>query len=350
MDKKEKHHIIQEIESTLTKYRQQVPTENYLSLVKEYRDVCIKLNKLLAKEKDRNRKFVYVKRKLIEDHTTEMREMNAKVSDYRRIIEKYKSIMHKKSSSTVVTHKEKKYSDDDSIQNIQQDIDEIIEKFFSGDNIREILDEIINNLTAPNSYFDFQKINLTTFDTHKIQVLQRAIYKVVMKKIETDSTSVVSAITNTILRKQFQYLHTQFAKKVLKASNIQRGVFKFFGDVFVEQSNGQRWNSFAITRFMKEYSEENIVLVELQTKLDGLQGQLKELTPILNKLELESSNEYYEVAKQVKKFERLIHREALHLSEEQIKFSDLKEKYDELLFAVTKTLLEKRRVINIKVD
>ena len=344
MEKVDKHHIIQEIESTLTKYKQQVPTENYLSLVKEYRDVCIKLNRLLAKEKDRNRKIVSVKRKLIEEHIDEMKGIKDKVNDYKRIISKYKSIVE--NPKKIVEHKEKKCADD-NIQGIQQDINSIINTSFSGNNIRDILHDIINHLTAPNSYFDFQKIGLQTFDAHKIQVLQRAIYKVVMNVIESDSTSVVSAITNTIFRNQFQYIHTQFAKKILEASNISRGVFKFFGDIFIEQSNGQRWNSFAITRFMKEYTEQQTAILDLKNDLNQLQNRSKEIKPILDKLELEFSEDYYEVAKQSKKLDRIIHKQALHLSEEEVKFSDLKEKYDELLFSVTKTLLEKRRVIKV---
>jgi phosphoenolpyruvate carboxylase len=268
--------------------------------------------------------------------------MQTQVNDYKRVIEKYKLGANNPKHLANKTNNVIK-----NVQSIHTDINSIINESFSGNNIQEILQNIIKHLTAPNSYFDFQKITLQTFDSHKIQVLQRAIYKVVTNIIETESTSVVSAITNTILRNKFQYIHTQFAKHILDASNISRGVFKFFGDICVEQTEGQRWHSFAITRFMKEYSEQQTFIKELKDEIIKLRNRLKKMQPVLEKLELEFSEEYYELAKKSKQLERLIHKQVVYLSEEKLKFADLKGKYDELLFAVTKTLLEKRRVIKV---
>ena len=84
--------MMQEIEETLTEFKYNIPMDNYLGLVKEYRDTCIRFNKLLAKEKDRNRKFVSVKRNLVESHSSEIKGMKDEIDDHKRIASKYKSI------------------------------------------------------------------------------------------------------------------------------------------------------------------------------------------------------------------------------------------------------------------
>ena len=96
--------------------------------------------------------------------------------------------------------------------------------------------------------------------------------------IESDSSSIVSAITNTILRDHYNYVHKEFANKVLKASNISRGVFKFFENNFVEDDTGTRWNSFAITRFMGEYLKQTESYYQNKDEFEKYSARLQELS------------------------------------------------------------------------
>jgi len=328
--------ILKDIENTLTEFKYNIPMNNYLSLVKEYRDTCVKLNRLLTKEKDRNRKFVTVKRELTESHNKEMKNLQHDIDDQKRVIAKCKEM--------VITNEKKNVVPEDNLKNIRQDIDRVIAEHFSGQKIDIILNKIVQDLTSQNQSFDFHKVDLHFLDYHKITVLQRSIYKIVMATIETNSTSVVSAITNTILRNKYRYIHQRLAKKVLEASHVSRGVFKFFGDIFIEQTDGKRWSSFAITRFMGEYFTQISLLKKIDKELSEYINQNSDIRTVVDESELEL-NEEYEKTQMSRKLDKAINKLTVKLSEEQLKFSDMKLKYDDLLDAVIRVLLEKRRTI-----
>ena len=343
-ESKDSNIILEEIENTLTEYKYNIPMDNYISLVKEYRDTCIRFNRLLAKEKDRNRKFVSVKQKMVDTHKNEIKNMKNEIDIHKRAVAKCKSMVTPNNENR--KNSEKQTFSDDNLKSIRDDIDHVIEDYFSGEKIDKIMYQILTDLTAPNHNLDFSKINIAFLDAHKITLLQRSIYKVVMATIETNSTAVISAITNTILRNQYRSIHNLFAKKILKASNLKRGVFKFFGDIFIEQEDGTRWSSFAITRFMGEYLSQINVLRKLDKELSSYKESINSSEDA--SIILESNEEYYEKALENRGKDRLIHQHTIQLSEEQLKFSEMKIKYDNLLEATTRTILEKRPVLKVE--
>jgi DNA integrity scanning protein DisA with diadenylate cyclase activity len=208
--------------------------------------------------------------------------------------------------------------------------------------MQKLLGEVVDQLS--DTIFNFSKITLTFFDDNKILLLQRTIYKKVMVIVNSDSSSLVSGITNTILRDHFFLIHELFAKKILEASNISRGVFKFFEQHFVEEENGTRWSSFAITRFMNEYSKE---VDEYKRFEDEYYTNLKRLEGyrgVEDELE-EDFHKHNEHMNEKRKIERLVSLFKLKMGEQEEKISEIKGKYEALVDGTAKTLLQKRLVV-----
>ena len=73
--KDQKQEILVRIKNTLELYQENVPMDQYLFLAKEYKRMCLSFDKLLSKEKDRNRKFKEVKRELLTVHQEEIKNL-----------------------------------------------------------------------------------------------------------------------------------------------------------------------------------------------------------------------------------------------------------------------------------
>ncbi len=335
--KDQKQEILVRIKNTLELYQENVPMDQYLFLAKEYKRMCLSFDKLLSKEKDRNRKFIEVKRELLTVHQEEIKNLKNDIKtiaieneNLKRDVLKYTMIVKDQENSKA--QENSKTINEKPI--LQDEINNLIIKHFSEEQIKILLDDVIIHLASTT--LDFSKITLSFFDDNKIILLQRAIYRRVMVIIESDSSSIVSAITNTILRDHYNYVHKEFANKVLKASNISRGVFKFFENNFVEDDTGTRWNSFAITRFMGEYLKQTESYYYNKDEFEKYSARLQELSLM---------DETDEKMAERKKVEKLVSLYKLRIADEEGKISDIIEKYKSLLEGVTKTLLQKRIII-----
>jgi hypothetical protein len=330
--------ILLEIKKTLEHCSTNVPMDQYITLAKEYKKVCVNFERLLEKERERNHKFINVKRELLEAHSEDIKEIKQERDSFKRELEGCKKGI--KSSST--SDSSKKGSEDEVI--LQDDIQGIISSKFSEESLRDMIREIVKHLSETT--FDFNKISVSFFDENKIILLQRSIYKSILPIIESESSSTLSAITNTILRDYYVFSHEEFAKRVLEASDITRGVFKFFETHFIEVAESKaRWNSFAITRFMHEYSESTTHLHKLEEKLSNA-IKLKEEFVLTAEDELEMDiDEYNSKSEDRKKLEKLILTYKAKISAEEDKLGDTQKTYQTLLEGVTKFLLQKRSVI-----
>lgn len=336
---KESKSILQEIKETLEKYDEAVPMASYISLAKEYKSVCVKFDRLLEKERDRNHKFVQVKRDLTEQHQNSIKDLKAEIDKYKRDALKYKTILRDKGLI-----KGGGSSNDKPI--LKEDISQIMEKNFSEKSIKELLIEVIDELVKGT--LNFNKITVSFFDDNKILLLQRSIYKKVMTTIESDSSSIVSGITNTILRDYYIFAHEEFATRVLEASAVTRGVFKFFENNFVEvEGSKARWNSFAITRFMGDYISQTENLRQIDKKFHDAVKGLEDMKTFEDELDL-SFDEYNRKNEDKKKIEKLIHLYKLQLADEEHKLGESHHSYKSLLEGTTKFLLQKRVVIKMK--
>lgn len=325
--------IIEDIKETLDKYDDEVPMGHYLLIVKEFKRVCNNFDNLREKETARNHKFMEVKRTLLLENQDISKKHSLEVSDLKREVLKYKS---------QVLDKDNENSKNGNVS-IEDEIAKIIEEHFNSHKIIAILDEVVINLLSGN--FTFEKITLSMFDSHKITFLQRVIYKVVMVTIESNSTTIISAVTNAILRKSFAYIHEKFAIKLLEASNVERGVFKFFETYTVEEDSGTRWNSFAITRFMSEYIQNNLMIEKIRLSLEKHRVVLSKMDKIDDDSEMDFAK-HNNLMVERKKVEKAIHLYKLKLSEEEKQLEQKQVKYNNLLKATTKLLLQKRRVFS----
>ena len=265
--------MLERIKEVLNEYEDTVPMEEYLLLVKEYKELCVKFERLLQKERERNHKFVNVKKELTEKFEDDIKELNFQIEEYKRENLRYRTILKEKGLLG-------KSSQDRFL--LKQDVHELIEKYFPGEKVQELILDVVDDLT--NSVLDFSNITLKFFDDNKILLLQRAIYKRVMVITEIDNPQILTAITNTILREHFVLIHREFAKRVLEASAVGRGVFKFLENQFIEiDEESERWNNFAVMRFMKEYIYKQKEIAKLRKKLDEANLKLEKLTKALNK-------------------------------------------------------------------
>jgi uncharacterized protein YejL (UPF0352 family) len=326
---KDKYAFLEHIESVLNAHHKEIPSQEYVKLFQEYKNLCISYTKLLKKEKERNYKFINVKKTLIEEHEKITHDLHIELDEYKRL-------------SKECLKNKKKHSD--NIINVKQNIDLIIKKYFGDENIKKILKTIIEQLTKKDAPLDFSKIDLQFFEFNKINLLQRAIYKVVKETINSNTTAVISAVTNTILRENYKFIHYRFAKKVLKAANISRGVFKFFGENFVEDDENTRWSSYAITRFMNDYFEQIKKLKNLDKELVLHKKILHNLKEELDELDSSQFNQAESIKTEIRKHEKIVHDYLMELGESEIIFSELKLKYQKLLEAVTITLIQKRKL------
>ncbi len=332
--------MLDKIKLTLEEYEEIVPMDKYLLLAKEYKKLCLSFDKLLTKEKDRNRKFIEVKRELLSAHQEDLKVLKNEIENYKREVFKYRTILKDKEHVSQHTKDENNVSNDKPI--LKDEVNNLIIKHFSEDKIKGIIDEVIQQLSTTT--LDFSKITISFFDDNKILLLQRAIYRRIMVVIESDSSSVVSAITNTILRDNYNYIHIEFAKKVLEYSNISRGVFKFFENHFVEDDSGVRWNSFAITRFMGEYLKQTESFYRNEEEYSKYIKRLADINSRQPSLD-ETNENINESMAERKRVEKLISLYKLRLTDEESKISDVIQKYKSLLDGVTKSLLQKRIVI-----
>ncbi len=347
-EKDQKQEILVRIKNTLELYQENVPMEQYLFLAKEYKRICISFDKLLSKEKDRNRKFIEVKRELLTVHQEEIKNLKDDIKTIKFENEnlkidvlKYKMIVKDQENSKADEHTQT--TNEKPI--LLDEINNLIMKHFSEEQIKIIFDDVITHLASTT--LDFSKITLSFFDDNKILLLQRAIYRRVMVIIKSDSSSIVSPITNTILRDNYNYVHKEFAKKALEASNISRGVFKFFENHFVEDDTGTRWNSFAITRFMGEYLKQTESYYCNKDEFKKYSARLIDFNHQELSLMDETNEKMAEFMAERKKVEKLVSLYKLRIADEEGKISNIIEKYKSLLEGVTKTLLQKR-IIMIK--
>jgi len=335
MDSQEQSKVVLEkIKKTLATYNDTVPMKDYIFLAKEYEQVCIKLGKLLQKEKDRNHKFVQHKRELIEEYQTSIKEWKTRADEYKREALRYQAILRDKGLIKDETDKPM----------LQEDINIIINELFLEDSIKDFIKEIVNELTQTT--MNPKNITLSFFEENKVIFLQRAIYKRIITLLDIDSSSILNTIANTILRENFIFIHEEFAKKILEASAVSRGVFKFFENNFIEIKGSEiRWNTFAVTKFMKSYLSRKKVVDKIESQLNDAITQLKAI-----KKDLESDSESddmksYKLKQEEKKeLEKTVNRLKQQIVEEREKMIDDIETYQKLLQGVTKLLLKKRAI------
>jgi hypothetical protein len=220
---------------------------------------------------------------------------------------------------------------------LKDDINQITSQHFSNEDRDKLLSDVV--FTLSKTVLNFSKVDIRFFEDNKIILLQRAIFKKVKLKIGSDSSNVVAGVTNTILRDNFKHIHKEFARKVLEASDVDKGVFKFFGDVAVYDEDGIRWNSSAITRFMHDYLRSIRIIERLNHDIVQLTQKSKEYESIEDDLEMDI-DEYNERFQEREKADKLLDVCRTKIVEEEKKLSDLEIDYNNLLKAVTKTLLQ----------
>ncbi len=330
--------ILKRIKGVLDEYEDTVPMEEYLLLVKEYKELCVKFEKLLQKERERNHKFVNVKRELTAKYENEIKELSLQIEEYKRENLQYRTLLKEK--GLLGNNKEDRPV-------LKPEIHKIIEKHFPSEKIKELLVDVVDDLT--NSVLDFHKIKLSFFDDNKVLLLQRAIYKRVMVITEIDDPQILTAITNTILREHFVFVHRELAKRVLEASAVNHGVFKFLENQFIEiDEESERWNNFAVMRFMKEYLYKQKTMLKLKEKLTKAVEKLELLEKSTDE-NSEDIQDYKQKSRAKKRLEREIRSIKYELAELEQEFnSSYRENYQLLLEGVTKFLLEKR--ISIKMQ
>jgi hypothetical protein len=324
--------LLKSAKFVLENYKEHVPIKAYMFVLREYKKACKRVNRVIEKERERNHKFVQKKSQLYNSHQEEILALKSELYEKRREVVRYKTVLKDRGLL-------KEGESDSEKLVLKEDIHKILKERLSGEDLTDLLDRVVKDVTK--SVFNFSRINITFFEENKILILQRAIFKRVQISLESDSSSLISGAVNTILRDNFIYLHRELAKKVLEASDVDRGVFKFFESYFVTDESGNRWSAFAITRFMHEYLVPVRVLERLENDLDRLILKLAEYRAIEDDLEMEFET-YSGKVEEKKKIERLIDLSKTKISEEEEKIAELEKRYELLLEGVTKLLLQKK--------
>jgi predicted RNase H-like nuclease (RuvC/YqgF family) len=304
--------VIKRAKKIIGTYSESVPIKSYLFMVREYKRSCRKITYLIKKDRDKNHKIVEIQRKYKEE-----------ISALKREIKKYKTMLSEKEEQENFI--------------LKDDINQITSQHFSNEDRDKLLSDVV--FTLSKTVLNFSKVDIRFFEDNKIILLQRAIFKKVKLKIGSDSSNVVAGVTNTILRDNFKHIHKEFARKVLEASDVDKGVFKFFGDVAVYDEDGIRWNSSAITRFMHDYLRSIRIIERLNHDIVQLTQKSKEYESIEDDLEMDI-DEYNERFQEREKADKLLDVCRTKIVEEEKKLSDLEIDYNNLLKAVTKTLLQ----------
>ena|GEM_PF-4544785 len=223
---------------------------------------------------------------------------------------------------------------------LKEHLNEILERHFNAKEIIELVKDIVDEVS--HTVFDFQKIQVDFFGENRIFVIQQAIYQKIQNVIKTDDLNVLNGIKNIILEKNLDKFHSLFATKILEASKVETGIFKFFNGDLIEDSDGVRWSSFAITRFMKDYQSILDKKREVELKLEWLNKALKNCQ-VISEEDSVDYREYSNRLEEKKKIEKDISKNSLDLFNAKNRVSEEHLKYKKLQKAVTKAILSKKR-------
>jgi hypothetical protein len=328
--------LLKNVKEVLDKHGEQIPKDEYLVLFEKQKESCKKVNKLTVKEREKNQKFMKAQKDLKKEHEETLSNLKHELKEAKREVLKYKTILKDKgwvAEETNETEPEKVVLNDD--------VESTLQEYFPVEKTQEMLSNLINDLAK--SILNFQKISVSFFEENKIIVLQRAIAKRVQEELNSPSATLVTGVTNSLLRTHFEFIHQRFAVKILEASDVERGIFKFFEKYLIEDSETTRWNTYAITRFMNEYMSHTRNIARLKHDLVKLDEKKNE--HIAEEKDIETdANSYKEIVKARKKVERLIQLCDTKKRESEVELNRMNRQYILLHTAVTKFIMEHRVV------
>jgi hypothetical protein len=318
------------------RYQHTLPLGVYILMAKEYKKAC----KESFSEIDRLKK--------------ELKEREEELKKYK------KSDIE---SEFVVDDEDSDVEIERAVEEMSGDlIENLINRYLPQTELEELIERVVQLLLRSN--FNLNRIDLRFFEEHKISSLQKGLFQEVQKRISGQDQVVIGKVTNRIIKSNFQYIHQLFAEEVLEAANVNRGVFKFFDGFFVEDKEGNRWSTYAITRFMREYvsvreaiKSENMNLEKCETKM----GELRERDVDLWKRVSEAKSGKYseeersglrekikaertELKESVKKVERSIRHSQTALVEKEFSFKRADKEYTLLLDGVTNALIHTKAI------
>jgi chromosome segregation ATPase len=346
-----------------------IEREEYLAVIEKHKEACEKIDQLTSKKRERNQKLLNVQTTLRQEHEEAMTALKQKLKDTQRELIKYKTALaeREKELKKYTTHHtaltaaqsflspapakpvekkvsppipQKKENKNNSLKIVE--VEKVIAEHFPKEKSEELLGEIIES--ASKTLLNFKKISVTYFEENKLIVLQGALSRKIKTDLNLNSPLLVNGVTSRVLKNNFQFIHEAFAKKVLEASNVQRGIFKFFENYTVEDNENTRWNSFSITRFMTAYLEDYQHIEkynnELKT-LEKLKVTLKEKEAVADE---ENQAEVQKLSSEVERGERTLQTLAVKKQEAEINLRRVTKQYDLLLNATTDFLMETRIV------
>ncbi|EJF06020.1 hypothetical protein ThvES_00019220, partial [Thiovulum sp. ES] len=361
----------------------------YLIAVEKYRDACEKIDKMSKKEREKNQKFMNAQKKLKDEHEETVTSLKHDLRDVQRELNKNKSSFSEKDGELIkfknalaekdreileyqnaLAEKEKELEkyinpyttlttaqsfltpepEKTSLPKEEEKISEapnaekIIAEKYPKEKSSEILSLLINELSK--TIFNFQKISISYFEENKLVFLQRAFGRKIQADLEEDSPTLVNQIVNLILKENFKHIHEVFAEKVLEASDVDRGIFKFFENHVIEDEDKTRWNTFAITRFMNEYMKHTSNVERLKHDIEKLEEKKISANESENKLsgDEEKKEELKKVVAEKKKIERLLHMCETKKTESEIELRRIEKQYLLLHEATTIFLMQTRIV------
>jgi hypothetical protein len=366
-----------------------IEKKDYLTAVEKYREACEKIDKMSKKEREKNQKFLNAQKKLKDEHEETLISLKHDLKDVQRELNKYKNSFSEKDGE-LIKFKNAFAEKDKEILELQNTLaqknkelekyitpfttpttaqsfltpepkkpqelkeekrvsevpnaEKIIAEKYPNEKSSEILSLLINELSK--TIFNFQKISISYFEENKLVFLQRAFARKIQADLEEDSPALVNQIVNLILKENFKHIHESFAEKVLQASDVDRGIFKFFENHVIEDEDKTRWNTFAITRFMNEYMKHTNNVERLKNDIKKLEEKKVSANESENKLsgDEEKKEELKKVVAEKKKVERLLHLCETKKTESEIELRRIEKQYLLLHEATTNFLMQTRIV------
>jgi hypothetical protein len=352
-----------------------IEKKDYLTAVEKYREACEKIDKMSKKEREKNQKFMNAQKKLKDEHEETLISLKHDLKDVQRELNKYKNSFSEKDkeilelqnilaqknkelenyttpftnptkAQSFLTPEPKKTQAPKEEKRVSEapNAEKIIAEKYPNEKSSEIISLLINELSK--TIFNFQKISISYFEENKLVFLQRAFARKIQADLEDDSPALVNQIVNLILKDNFKHIHESFAEKVLQASDVDRGIFKFFENHVIEDEDKTRWNTFAITRFMNEYMKHTNNVERLKNDIKKLEEKKVSANESENKLsgDEEKKEELKKVVAEKKKVERLLHLCETKKTESEIELRRIEKQYLLLHEATTNFLMQTRIV------
>jgi hypothetical protein len=347
-----------------TAIKDTIKKSDYLIILEKYREACQKIDKMTTKDREKSMKFMNAQKNLKAEHEQAVTSLKQELKNTQRdltkshniIIEKQEELLkckplEEKAPEPVVPKEEIRKAPPKEVKKVKKEksqevleAEKLVAENYPEERALEILEKLINELAR--TVLNFKKISITYFEEYKLIILHRAFSRRVQKELGISSTPVINQVSNIILKTNFKYIHEIFAKRVLEASDVDRGIFKFFEKYVIEDDDQTRWNSFAITRFMNEYMTHTRNIEKLKDEIQKLESKRALAVEEEKKLRsaMESKEEIKKMILERKKSDKLIQEASTKKSESEIEVRRISKQYVLLEKATTKFLMQSRVV------